>query len=40
VAQLSNSLQALDYLEFSEEKLNKIDRYAVDAGINIWNLDT
>jgi L-glyceraldehyde 3-phosphate reductase len=37
VEQLDNSLRALDQLEFSKEELNEIDRYAVDAGINIWN---
>jgi L-glyceraldehyde 3-phosphate reductase len=27
---------ALDNLGFSDEELAEIDRFAVDAGINIW----
>jgi L-glyceraldehyde 3-phosphate reductase len=36
VRQLEDSLGALDKLDFSEDELAEIDRYAVDAGINIW----
>jgi L-glyceraldehyde 3-phosphate reductase len=36
VAQLEDSLGALDNLEFSDDELATIDRQAVDAGINLW----
>ncbi|MBS8273676.1 aldo/keto reductase [Thalassospira tepidiphila] len=36
VQQLDNSLDALDNLEFSAEELTEIDKYAGDAGINLW----
>ena len=36
VEQLDDSLGALENREFSDEELAEIDRYAVDAGINIW----
>jgi len=36
VAQLDNSLDALNRLEFSSEELMEIDRYAQDAGIDLW----
>ncbi|MCU1604799.1 MAG: aldo/keto reductase [Modestobacter sp.] len=36
VAQLEDSLGALDRLDFTEEELAAIDRHAVDAGIDIW----
>jgi len=36
VAQLEENLAALDRLDFTEDELAEIDRYAVDAGINIW----
>jgi L-glyceraldehyde 3-phosphate reductase len=36
VAQLEDSLGALDNLDFSDDELATIDRYAVDAGINLW----
>ncbi|MEO7753218.1 MAG: L-glyceraldehyde 3-phosphate reductase [Terracoccus sp.] len=36
VAQLENSLGALDNLEFSNDELDKIDRHAVEGGINLW----
>jgi L-glyceraldehyde 3-phosphate reductase len=36
VAQLEQNLAALDNLEFSNEELEEIDRYAVEAGINLW----
>jgi L-glyceraldehyde 3-phosphate reductase len=36
VAQLDDTLGALDRLDFSDEELATIDQHAVDAGINIW----
>ena len=36
VAQLEDSLGALQKLDFSDEELAEIDRYATDSGINIW----
>jgi L-glyceraldehyde 3-phosphate reductase len=36
VGQLDDSLGALERLDFSDDELAEIDRYAVDAGINIW----
>ncbi|KZB70716.1 MULTISPECIES: L-glyceraldehyde 3-phosphate reductase [Thalassospira] len=36
VQQLDNSLDALDNLEFSAKELAEIDKYAGDAGINLW----
>lgn len=36
VAQLEDSVRALDNLEFTEDELTQIDRHAVDADINIW----
>ena len=36
VVQLEENLAALDRLDFTEDELAEIDRYAVDAGINIW----
>jgi L-glyceraldehyde 3-phosphate reductase len=36
VAQLEDSLGALDNLDFSDDELRTIDGYAVDAGINLW----
>jgi L-glyceraldehyde 3-phosphate reductase len=36
VAQLEDSLGALDNLDFSDEELATIDGHAVDAGINLW----
>jgi L-glyceraldehyde 3-phosphate reductase len=36
VAQLENSVAALDQREFSADELAEIDRYAVDGEINIW----
>ncbi|MGI6739883.1 MAG: L-glyceraldehyde 3-phosphate reductase [Brevefilum sp.] len=34
--QVQENVDALKALSFSEEELEKIDRYAVDANINIW----
>ncbi|MBR7826337.1 L-glyceraldehyde 3-phosphate reductase [Actinospica sp. MGRD01-02] len=36
VAQLDDSLGALDRLGFSEQELERIDKYAIEAGINLW----
>jgi L-glyceraldehyde 3-phosphate reductase len=36
VAQLEDSLGALDNLDFSGDELAAIDRHAVEAGINLW----
>jgi L-glyceraldehyde 3-phosphate reductase len=34
--QLEDSLDALDNLDFSDEELAEVDRYATESGINIW----
>ncbi|MGA2561893.1 MAG: aldo/keto reductase, partial [Terracidiphilus sp.] len=36
VEQLDNSLDALNRLEFSAAELAEINRYAQDAGIDLW----
>jgi L-glyceraldehyde 3-phosphate reductase len=36
VAQLEDSLSALENLAFSEDELAEIDKHAVEGGINIW----
>jgi L-glyceraldehyde 3-phosphate reductase len=36
VEQLEQNVAALDNLEFAPDELEEIDRYAVDAGINLW----
>jgi L-glyceraldehyde 3-phosphate reductase len=36
VAQLEDSLQALDKLAFDQAELAEIDRYATESGINLW----
>ncbi|MEO3938600.1 L-glyceraldehyde 3-phosphate reductase [Dermatophilaceae bacterium Soc4.6] len=36
VAQLEDSVGATANLDFTPEELDKIDRHAVDAGINLW----
>ena len=36
VAQLEDTLAALDRLDFGDEELAEIDRHAVDSGINLW----
>jgi L-glyceraldehyde 3-phosphate reductase len=36
VEQLEQNVAALDNLDFSQEELEEIDRYAVEAGINLW----
>ena len=37
VAQLDDSLGALERLEFSADELARIDGHAVEAGINLWS---
>jgi L-glyceraldehyde 3-phosphate reductase len=36
VEQLETNVAALDNLDFTADELAEIDKYAVDAGINIW----
>ena len=36
IEQLEDSLGTLDNLDFSDEELEEIDRYATESGINIW----
>ncbi|MCU1657892.1 MAG: aldo/keto reductase, partial [Pseudonocardiales bacterium] len=36
VAQLENSVAALDRLAFTDDELAAIDRYAVEGGIDLW----
>jgi L-glyceraldehyde 3-phosphate reductase len=36
VEQLEDTLQALNKLEFSDEELGEIDKYATESGINLW----
>ena len=36
VAQLDDSLDAVQNLTFSDEELAEIDEHAVDAGVNLW----
>ncbi len=36
VAQLEDSLQAAQQLDFSDDELAEIDRYAVEGGIDLW----
>src|SRR5689334_10085462 len=36
VAQLEDSLHALDRLDFSDDELGEIDRHATESGINLW----
>lgn len=36
VAQLEDNVAALERLDFTQEELAEIDRYATDSGINIW----
>jgi L-glyceraldehyde 3-phosphate reductase len=34
--QLEANVAAIDKLDFSEDELAEIDRYATDADINLW----
>jgi len=36
IAQLEDNVGALQNLDFTKQELSEIDRYAVDAGINLW----
>ena len=36
VRQLEENVAALENLAFTQEELDEIDRFATDAGINIW----
>ena len=36
VEQLEANVRALDRLDFSDEELAEIDRYATESDINIW----
>jgi L-glyceraldehyde 3-phosphate reductase len=36
IAQLEDNMGALQNLDFTKQELTEIDRYAVDAGINLW----
>jgi len=36
VEQLESNVAAIDRLDFTEEELGEIDRYATDADVNIW----
>jgi L-glyceraldehyde 3-phosphate reductase len=36
VEQLEENVEALERLDFSDDELAEIDRYATDSGINIW----
>ena len=37
VAQLEANVGALDNLEFTDDELSEIDRYATESEINIWS---
>ena len=37
VAQLEDNVAALDRLQFTDDELAEIDRYATDSSINIWS---
>jgi L-glyceraldehyde 3-phosphate reductase len=36
VAQLEANVAALDNLEFADDELSEVDRYATESGINLW----
>jgi L-glyceraldehyde 3-phosphate reductase len=36
VAQLEENVAALDRLDFADDELDEIDRYATESGINLW----
>ena len=36
VAQLEQNVTALDHLDFTDDELANIDRYAVESGIDLW----
>jgi L-glyceraldehyde 3-phosphate reductase len=36
VRQLEENIASIDRLDFSTDELAEIDKYAIDANINIW----
>jgi L-glyceraldehyde 3-phosphate reductase len=40
VEQLEANVGALDRLDFTEDELTEIDRYATESGINLWAAST
>jgi L-glyceraldehyde 3-phosphate reductase len=36
VAQLESNVAALDKLDFTDEELAEIDKYATDSAIDLW----
>jgi L-glyceraldehyde 3-phosphate reductase len=40
VEQLENTVAALDRLDFAEDELEAIDRYATESGVNLWAEET
>jgi L-glyceraldehyde 3-phosphate reductase len=36
VRQLDDSLGALEHLDFTDDELAEIDRYATESDINLW----
>jgi L-glyceraldehyde 3-phosphate reductase len=36
VAQLEDNVAALENLDFTDEELNEIDRYATESDVNLW----
>ena len=36
VEQLEENVAALDRLDFTDDELAEIDRYATESGINLW----
>jgi len=40
VEQIANTLASLDNLDFTNEELKEIDRFATEGGINIWKVSS
>jgi L-glyceraldehyde 3-phosphate reductase len=40
VAQLESSVKALDNLEFTDQQLLEINKYAKESGVNLWALSS
>ncbi len=36
VSQVEDCVKALDNLDFSDDELSRIDKLAIDGGINLW----
>ena len=36
VAQLEDSVAAVERLDFTAEELARIDEHAIDSGVNLW----